>query len=181
MYGTALFVRADILIQMKHRITFILTGGTIDKEYDALDKAFTIGTGAVNRILGYVKPNFDATIVPVVQKVSVNILPEEKEMIRKACADAIDDKIVVTYGTDAMAEIGEVLKDIPNKTIVITGALKSQLIKDTDAEFNLGFAVGAVQIMSVGVYVAMSGRVYDWDKCQKDMVTGQFVEIEQPK
>lgn len=163
---------------MNPKITFILTGGTIDKEYDALDKAFTIGSGAVNRILGYVKPNFDATIVSVVQKVSVNILPEEKEMIRKACVDAVDGKIIVTYGTDAMSEIGEVLKDISNKTIVITGALKSQLIKDTDAEFNLGFAICAVQTMPVGVYVAMSGRVYDWNKCQKDMVTGQFIGIE---
>lgn len=163
---------------MKPRITFILTGGTIDKEYDALDKAFTIGSGAVGRVLSFVKPNFDATIVSVVQKVSVNILPEEKEMIRKACADAVDDKIVLTYGTDAMSEIGEVLKDIPNKTIVITGALKSQLVKDTDAEFNLGFAVAAVQVMPYGVYVAMSGRIFDWGKCKKDMTTGQFVETE---
>lgn len=161
---------------MKPRITFILTGGTIDKEYDALDKAFTVGNGAVSRVLGFVKPNFEATIVSVVQKVSVNILPEEKEQIRKACAEAADDKIVVTYGTDAMAEAGAMLADIPGKTIVLTGALKSQLIKDTDAEFNLGFAIAAVQAAPPGVYVAMSGRLYPWDRCKKDMATGQFVE-----
>ncbi len=162
---------------MKLGITFVLTGGTIDKEYDALDKAFTIGQGAVSRVLGFVKPNFESTIVPVIQKVSVNIFPEEKELIRKACAEAGDDKVVVTYGTDVMPEIGEILKDIQGKTIVITGALKSQLIKNTDAEFNLGFAVAAVQTMPNGVYVAMSGRIYGWDKCKKDMTSGQFVEI----
>jgi L-asparaginase len=163
---------------MKPKITFVLTGGTIDKEYDALDKPFTIGSGAVARILGFVEPNFDVTIIPVIQKVSVNILPEEKELIRKACADAGDDKIVVTYGTDAMPEIGEILKDIQDKTVVITGALKSQLVKDTDAEFNLGFAVAAVQTMPPGVYIAMSGRIFDWNKCRKDMSTGQFIETE---
>ena len=161
---------------MKPRITFVLTGGTIDKEYDALDIAFTIGQGAVGRILGFVNPNFEATIIPVVQKVSVNILPEEKEAILKACERAVDGKIIVTYGTDAMTEAGRLLKDIEGKTIVLVGSLKSQLIKDTDAEFNLGFAVAAVQTMPPGVYVAMSGRIYSWDTCEKNMTTGQFVE-----
>lgn len=161
---------------MKPGITFVLTGGTIDKEYDALDQAFTIGNGAVSRVLEFVNPNFEPTIVSVVQKVSVNILPEEKEEIRKACAEAKDDKIVVTYGTDAMAEAGEMLEGIEGKTIILTGALKSQLIKDTDAEFNLGFAVAAAQTMPAGVYVAMSGRIYPWNKCRKDMSTGQFIE-----
>lgn len=160
----------------KPQITFVLAGGTIDKEYDALDKAFTIGSGAVSRVLGFVKPNFDFSIVPIAQKVSVNITDEEKQAIRNSCVDASSDKIVLTYGTDAMVEIGEILKDINNKTIVIVGALKSQLIKDTDAEFNLGFAVSAVQLLPHGVYIAMSGRVYGWNKCKKDMATGQFIE-----
>ena len=162
---------------MKPRITFVLTGGTIDKEYDALDQAFTIGKGAVGRVLGFVNPNFEATIIPVVQKVSVNILPEEKEEIHRACAEAKDDKIVMTYGTDAMTDAGELLATIEGKTIVLTGALKSQLIKDTDAEFNLGFAIAAVQMLPHGVYVAMSGRTYPWNQCKKDMTTGQFVEV----
>lgn len=163
---------------MKPKITFVLTGGTIDKEYDALDQAFTVGNGAVGRVLGFVNPNFDTTIVPVVQKVSVNILPEEKEEIRRACAEAKDDMVVVTYGTDAMSEAGKLLEVIQDKTIVVTGALKSQLIKDTDAEFNLGFAVAAVQTLPPGVYIAMSGRVYPWQQCKKDLTTGQFVEID---
>lgn len=162
---------------MKPKITFVLTGGTIDKEYEALDKAFTIGAGAVGRVLSYVNPNIDATIVPLIQKVSVNITNEEKELIKVTCSESKDEKIILTYGTDAMTEIGAILKGIKGKTIVITGSLKSQLIKETDAEFNLGFAVAAVQILPAGVYVAMSGRIYDWDKCQKDMDSGQFVEL----
>ena len=159
---------------MKPTITFVLTGGTIDKEYDALDVPFTIGSGAVSRILGFVKPNFDIKVIPLVAKVSVNITDEDKELIRKTIAETAGDKIVLTYGTDAMTEIGNVLKDISGKTIVITGALKSQLVKDTDAEFNLGFATAAVQTMPHGIYVAMSGRVYDWNACVKNMTTGMF-------
>ena len=138
---------------------------------------FTIGSGAVSRILGFVKPNFDIKVIPLVAKVSVHITDEDKELIRKTIAESAGDKIVLTYGTDAMTEIGSVLKDSPGKTIVITDALKSQLVKDTDAEFNLGFAVAAVEMMPHGVYIAMSGRVYDWNKCKKDMMTGMFVEL----
>lgn len=164
---------------MRPGITFILTGGTIDKEYDALDRAFTIGNGAVRRVLDTVNPNFDVFIMPLLQKVSVDITRKDKELIRKTCESATHNKIVLTYGTDAMSEIGKILQGIPNKTIVVTGALKSQLIKETDAEFNLGFAVAAAQCLPEGVYVAMSGRVYVWDKCVKDMKTGQFVETTQ--
>ncbi len=163
---------------MNQKITFVLTGGTIDKEYEALDRPFTIGHDAVGRVLGFIKPNFEATIIPLLEKVSVNITDEDKTLIRKTCTETLDDKIIMTYGTDAMSEIGEVLKDIEHKTIVIVGALKSQLIKNTDAEFNLGFAVATVQTMPAGVYVAMNGRVYPWNKCKKDMTTGQFVEVE---
>ncbi len=162
---------------MKTGITFLLTGGTIDKEYEALDKPFTIGSGAVSRVLGYVKPNFDYEILPLMQEVSVNITDEHKALIKKSCKESVYEKVIITYGTDAMSEIGGILADISDKTIVIVGALKSQLIKDTDAEFNLGFAVAAVQIMPPGVYVAMNGRVYPWNKCIKDMSTGQFKEI----
>lgn len=161
---------------MKPQIAFILTGGSIDKEYDALDKAFTIGSGAIERILKFANPNFEAKIVPLFQKVSVDITDEDKATISKTCSEVSADKIIITYGTDAMADIGEVLVGIKNKTIVITGSLKSQLIKDTDAEFNLGFAVAAAQTLPAGIYIAMSGRVYSWNECQKDMVTGQFVE-----
>ncbi len=161
---------------MKPQIAFILTGGSIDKEYNSLDKAFTVGSGAVERVLKLVNSNFDAEIIPLFQKVSVDITDEDKAVICRTCTEVSTDKIIITYGTDAMTDIGQTLVGIENKTIVITGALKSQLIKDTDAEFNLGFATAAVQTLPAGIYIAMSGRVYSWNGCRKDMETGQFVE-----
>lgn len=161
---------------MKPQITFILTGGSIDKEYEALDQAFTIGNGAVDRVLRCVNPNFDANIISLFQKVSTDISEEDKAVILKACTEVSTDKIIITYGTDAMVGMGEFLVGVENKTIVITGSLKSQLIKDTDAEFNLGFAAAAVQTLAPGIYIAMSGRIYSWNECEKDMTTGQFIE-----
>jgi L-asparaginase len=161
---------------MRPKIAFISTGGTIDKEYDALDKAFTIGNTAVQRILALANPNFEIESIPLLRKVSPDITQEDKELIRTTCENLDTDKIIITYGTDAMAEFAETIKDITSKTIVIVGALKSQLIKNTDAEFNLGFAVAAVQTMPYGVYIAMNGRVYNWNECKKDEVTGQFIE-----
>ncbi len=161
---------------MKPKIAIILTGGSFDKEYDALDRAFTIGNGAVARILSYGKPNVDVEIIPLFQKVSVDITEDDKVLIRDTIEKSATEKIIVIYGTDAIADIGKDLASIPNKTIVITGALKSQLIKDTDADFNLGFAFSSVQLASHGIYVAMSGRLYDWNDCHKDMITGIFLE-----
>lgn len=161
---------------MKPKIAIILTGGSFDKEYDALDRAFTIGNGAVARILNYVKPNVEVEIIPMFQKVSVDISEEDKTLIKETIEKSETDKIIIIYGTDAMTDIGEKLATISNKTIIITGALKSQLIKDTDADFNLGFAISSVQLAGHGVYVAMSGRLYNWNECHKDMVTGIFLE-----
>ena len=107
---------------------------------------------------------------------STDITQEDKDLIFNTCKEISNKRIIITYGTAAMTEIGQILKEIKNKTIVITGALKSQLIKETDAEFNVGFAVASVQTLKPGIYIAMRGRVYSWNKCHKDMVTGQFVE-----
>lgn len=165
-----------IIPDTKPQIAFILTGGSIDKEYGALDRAFTIGNGAVERVLKFVNPNFKADIISLFQKVSVDITEKDKNKIAKTCSKVTTNKIILTYGTDAMTDIGETLATIKDKTIVIVGSLKSQLIKDTDAEFNLGFAVAAVQTLPAGVYIAMSGRIYPWNKCKKNKTSGQFIE-----
>jgi L-asparaginase len=115
-------------------------------------------------------------IIPMFQKVSVDISEGDKVLIKETIEKSETDKIVIIYGTDAMTDIGEKLASISDKTIVITGALKSQLIKDTDTDFNLGFAISSAQLASHGVYVAMSGRLYHWNDCHKDMVTGMFLE-----
>lgn len=76
-----------------------------------------------------------------------------------------------------MIRTAEQLSQIKNKTIVLTGASKPEKFTDSDACFNIGIAVAGAEILSHGVYIAMSGRIYKWDKCKKERKTGKFIEI----
>ena len=85
------------------------------------------------------------------------------------------DKILITHGTDTMIDTAKILSEILNKVIVLTGASQPYKFRDSDAEFNIGVAIGALNVLEKGVYIAMNGRVYEWDKCQK-LDNGRFVE-----
>jgi L-asparaginase len=160
------------------KIVFIQTGGTIDKDYPRATGgyAFEIGEPAVKRILQRINPNFDFEIVSILKKDSLDITENDRKKIRDACEKAATDKIVVTHGTDTMIETAEKLSSIKGKVIVLTGAMKPEKFVDSDASFNLGTAVGAVNVLQQGVYIAMNGRIYPWNKVKRNSQTGQFVE-----
>ena len=159
------------------KITFIQTGGTIDKEYPRGFNvyAFEITEPATKRIIEYVQPNFEYELVRCLQKDSTDLTDEDREIIRKACEATSNDKIILTHGTDTMHKTASVLTGIKGKTIVITGAARPESVRDSDSSFNVGTAVAGVSFLPYGVYIAMSGRVYKWDKCKK-IATGQFVD-----
>ncbi|MDB5259352.1 MAG: L-asparaginase 1 [Candidatus Taylorbacteria bacterium] len=163
---------------MKPRITFITTGGTYDKDYaiGAGSYDFIIADSAIPQVLAPVNPNFDSEIISLLRKDSTDITDADRKLIFDACAKAASGKIIITHGTDTMTETAKVLSAIEDKTIILTGSSKPQSFKVTDAEFNLGMAVAAVQTLQAGVYIIMSGRIYPWDGCRKDPKTGQFVE-----
>ena len=160
------------------KIIFIQTGGTIDKDYPKLTKgyAFEIGEPAVKRILDRVNPDFNLEIISILKKDSLDITEDDREIIHKACVTADSDKIIITHGTDTMIETAKRLTEIKDKTIILTGAVKPEKFTDSDASFNIGTAIGAINNLEHGVYIAMNGRVYSWDKCKRDPKTGQFVE-----
>ena len=160
------------------RIVFIQTGGTIDKDYPRTQKghAFEIEEPAVERILQKAHPNFDYRIIPLLKKDSQDITEQDREKIRQTCESVDSDKIVITHGTDTMLETAQKLDDIGNKVIILTGAMKPDKFVDSDASFNVGTAIGAINILSKGVYVAMSGRIHPWNRVKRNQETGQFVE-----
>lgn len=160
------------------KITFIQTGGTIDKDYPKLAKGygFEIGEPAVKRILEKVNPSFRFEIISVLKKDSLDITEEDKEKIYEVCVKADNDKIIITHGTDTMIETAKKLSAIKNKVIILTGAIKPERFSDSDASFNIGTAIGAVNILENGAYIAMNGRIYSWDRCKRDLKTGQFIE-----
>jgi len=160
------------------KITFIQTGGTIDKDYPKLAKGygFDIGEPAVKRILEKVNPNFRFVIISVLKKDSLDITEEDREKIYEVCVKADNDKIIVTHGTDTMIETAKKLSEIKNKVIILTGAMKPEKFSDSDASFNIGTAVGAINILENGIYIAMNGKIYSWDRCKRNLKTGQVIE-----
>jgi len=160
-------------------ITFIQTGGTIDKAYPRILKSygFEIADPAVGRILERVRPNFTVKIVPLLRKDSLDLTDKDRKLIYHACLTELGEKIIITHGTDTMIQTAHVLRSIKNKTIILTGALLPETMRDSDAMFNIGVAIGAVQTLGYGVYVAMSGRIYPWDACKKSEKTCKFIHI----
>ncbi len=160
------------------KILFIQTGGTIDKDYPktTLGYAFEITDPAVSRILPEANPSFEYEVVSVCKKDSTELTGEDRGKILKLCEQSVADKIIITHGTDTMIETARTLSEIKNKTIVITGAMRPEKFSNTDADFNIGLAVGGVQSLPFGVYIAMHGIILPWDKITRNLETGQFIQ-----
>lgn len=163
------------------KILFIQAGGTIDKGYPHTDEnhgyAFEIDEPAVKRILPILKPSFEYEIVTVCRKDSLDMTDDDRVALRKACEESAVDRIVITHGTDTILKTAETLDGVPKKVIVLTGARKPELFRDSDAPINVGLAVGAAGTLKAGVYVALNGLVLPWRECRWDPKTRQFVKI----
>ena len=160
------------------KVLFVQTGGTIDKDYPKTTKgyAFEISESAVKRILEKVNPSFEYDILSTLKKDSLDITDSDRNKIFDVCKNSKIDKIIITHGTDTMIETAKILSLLKGKTIVITGAMRPERFSNSDASFNIGLAIGALQSLKEGIYIAMNGKVYSWDKVKRDMKTGQFVE-----
>ena len=155
-------------------IRFITTGGTIDKIYfDALSQ-FEVGESQIEHILGEALVDFDYDIVPLLQKDSLEIDDDDRAKLREYIAADEGTFYVITHGTDTMPATAEVLKDLPGKTIVLTGALTPARFRTTDAVFNVGMAVATVQTARPGVYIAMSGQVFEAGAVRKNRAENRF-------
>lgn len=161
------------------KITFIQTGGTIDKDYPRPTKgyAFEISEPAVKRILKKLNPSFDYEILSVLKKDSFDITEEDREVIYKTCKKQKNNRIIITHGTDTMVETAMKLSDIKNKVIILTGSMKPERFSDSDAPINVGVALGAINILKDGIYIAMHGRVFKWNRVKRNPGTGQFIEV----
>ncbi|MFH0714146.1 MAG: asparaginase domain-containing protein [Candidatus Diapherotrites archaeon] len=160
------------------KILFVQTGGTIDKDYARKAKTydFEISTPAVKRVLERIRPNFEYRVISVLKKDSMDMSAQDRDAICEAVRKVPEDKIIVTHGTDTMTKTAECLSKIGGgKTIVLTGSSLPEKFYDSDASFNIGVALGAISALKPGVYVAMNGRAWDWNKVQK-REDGMFVE-----
>lgn len=158
-------------------IKFITTGGTIDKIYFDDLSQFEVGESQVHHILAEGLAGFDFEIVPLLHKDSLEVTAEDRRKIRDFIVADEAERFVVTHGTDTMPETADSLVGLEGKTIVLTGALSPARFKSTDAVFNVGMAVAAVQVAAPGVYIAMSGQVFEAGAVRKNRAANCFETI----
>ena len=156
------------------QIRFITTGGTIDKIYFDDLSQFEVGESVVEHILKEGLVDFEFDVVPLFQKDSLQITDDDRHELRAYIENDDVTHYVITHGTDTMPETAEVLRGLTDKTIVLTGALTPARFRSTDAVFNVGLAVAAVQMAPAGVYIAMSGQVFEAGAVRKNRAENRF-------
>ena len=152
----------------------VTTGGTIDKVYFDDKSDYQVGEPQIGRILQELGVAFRFTVIPLLRKDSLHVTADDRELLRATIAAQPAARVLVTHGTDTMVETAKVLASIPGKTIVLTGALNPARFRGSDAEFNVGTAVGAVQSLPAGVYIAMNGRIWDPASVRKNVAANRF-------
>ena len=155
-------------------LLIVTTGGTIDKIYFDDKSDYQIGDPQIGMILRELGVTFRFNVIPILRKDSLHITEADRELVRDTIAAQPARHVLLTHGTDSMVETARVLASIADKTIVMTGALNPARFRGSDAEFNIGTAVGAVQSLPAGVYIAMNGRIWDPLKVRKNVAANRF-------
>ena len=158
-------------------LLIVTTGGTIDKIYFDDKSDFQVGEPQIGRMLEELGVAFRFRVIPIIRKDSLHITDDDRELIRATIAAQPARHVLLTHGTDSMVETAKVLSTIADKTIVLTGALSPARFRGSDAEFNIGTAVGAVQSKPPGVYIAMNGRIWDPLQVRKNVDANRFEPI----
>ncbi|MEJ8568991.1 asparaginase domain-containing protein [Elongatibacter sediminis] len=160
-----------------NQLLIITTGGTIDKIYFDDKSDYQIGEPQISQILHAMNVGFEFEVNALMRKDSLHMSDEDRKRIRAAIVESDAEHVLITHGTDTMVDTASVLQDIPGRTIVLTGALNPARFRDSDAVFNIGCAVGAVQSQPAGVYIAMNGRVWDPARVRKNRDANRFEPI----
>jgi len=153
----------------------IVTGGTFDKHYNELTGTLGFAESHLPAVIKRARITLDVEleILPLLD--SLDMHDADRARVLASCMASIEKSIVIVHGTDTMKETAAVLAASPmGKTIVVTGAMIPYSIANSDALFNLGFATAAAQILPAGVYLAMNGQVFAWDKVTKNRTAGVF-------
>ena len=156
------------------RIAILTTGGTFDKIYFDANSEYSIGEPCISSILDEGNVMSDYRVQSILKKDSLDITQDEREIIKKSVIECEEERIIITHGTDTMVETAKFLEDIKEKTIVLTGAMQPARFKKTDAIFNSGFAYAAALSLESGVYIAMSGKIFNSNNVRKNIDLGKF-------
>ena len=162
---------------MLNHLTIVATGGTIDKIYFDDKSNYQIGAPQIGEILAQLGVAFTFDVIALMRKDSLHMDDADRELIRSTIQAQPHRHVLVTHGTDTRVETARVLADIPAKVIVLTGSLNPARFQGSDAVFNIGCAVGAIQALVDGAYIAMNGRVWDPQRVRKNVQANRFEAI----
>jgi L-asparaginase len=159
-------------------VRIFITGGTFDKEYNEITGQLFFKDTHINDLLSLGRSKVNLTIQTLMMVDSLDMTEQDREQIVSACNQCPEQQIVITHGTDTMAQTAALLAaKVPQKTIVLTGAMIPIKFGSSDGLFNLGSALAFAQTLSTGVYVAMNGRWFAANRVRKNKETGMFEEI----
>ena len=160
------------------RIAIFTTGGTIDKVYFDAKGGFEVGAPMVRQILANARVADAIPVAELLRKDSLDLTDSDRDAICAAVAATDATAVIVTHGTDTMVETARALEAVNGKTIVLTGALQPGRFADSDAPFNLGMAMGAVQVLPTGVYIVANGQVFPADRVRKNVELNRFERVD---
>jgi len=155
-------------------LCIVTTGGTIDKIYFDDKSTFQIGAPQIGEILNAIGVPFRFEVIALMRKDSLHMTDADRDLVRRTIEAQPARHVLVTHGTDSMVATAQVLGGIEGKVIVLTGALNPARFQGSDAVFNIGTAVGAVQSLDDGVYIAMNGRIWDPMRVRKNVDANRF-------
>jgi L-asparaginase len=156
------------------RVKIFTTGGSLDKGYSTQKSDFVVGDPEIGAILADARVTFEYEVESLLKKDSLELTDMDRDLISRRVREDPATHILITHGTDTMAQTGQSLAGIEGKTIVLTGAMQPASFKHTDAHFNVGFALAALQILPAGVYLAMNGAIFDPHRARKNLESDQF-------
>lgn len=166
---------------MNQSILFVITGGTIDKDYNPLTGELTFESSHLPNLIKQANCTLDIEFNVTMLKDSLEMTDHDREMILQSCHKSTHTKIVISHGTDTMTKTAQYLKNsgqLKDKTIVITGAMRPYMLGNSDSEFNVGTALSAVQLAENGIYICMNGQVIKGSQANKNRSLGVFETIE---
>ncbi|MBV9008712.1 MAG: asparaginase [Verrucomicrobia bacterium] len=158
-------------------LRILVTGGTFDKEYNERTGQLYFKDTHLPEMLRLGRSRLEVNIRTVMMIDSLDMSDADRALIVQNCRQAAEDRIVITHGTDTMTDTAaSIAREITDKTIVLTGAMIPYGFGSSDGLFNLGSALSFAQVLPAGVYIAMNGKCFSWERCRKNRERGEFEE-----
>jgi L-asparaginase len=160
-------------------IRIFVCGGTFDKQYDEINGRLFFKITHVPEMLRLGRSRVEVEVETLMMVDSLDMSDDQRVVIARQCRQCDETRIVITHGTDTMVETAAVLAAaVGNKTVVLTGAMIPYAFGSSDGLFNLGSALSFAQVLPAGVYVAMNGTAFAWNRVRKNRESGVFEAAE---